>query len=224
MDRIEIVLTDEAASLGIFVAHTAVYGVRVSSSGETDFLREAEEEIRKNHTLQTLKNDLVVRAYRDFYWRIGIDPTKTRPSSEAMVRRVLRGKGFPRINNVVDACNVASALTLVPIGLYDIDKIEGRLELRLSREGEVFRPIGGGEEVLKGGEPVLADEKDILFLYPHRDSRKTMVTESTERVLIVAAGVPGVEMPRVRRAANLTAELIIRAAGGRKAWEVEVVK
>ncbi len=218
----EIAVRDEAAALGIFVAYASVEGVRVGPTTDDSFMREAAEELRSRYTLQSLREDPVVRAYRDFYWRIGIDPTKTRPSSEAMVRRVLKGGSFPKINNVVDAGNVASALTLVPIGLYDLDKVSGRLEIRLARKGEVFRPIGGGEEVLKGGEPVLADDEEVLFLYPHRDSRKTMITESTRRVLVVGAGVPGVEVPRVRKATNLSVELITRNAGGRRASETRL--
>ncbi len=218
----DIAVRDEAAALGIFVAHAGVEGVRVGPTTDDSFMREAAWELRSRYTLASLRNDPVVRAYRDFYWRIGIDPTKTRPSSEAMVRRVLRGGSFPRINNVVDAGNVASALTLVPIGLYDLDRVSGSLELRLAREGEVFRPIGGGEEVLRGGEPVLADEEEVLFLYPHRDSRKTMITESTTRVLVLGAGVPGVEVPRVRGATNLSVDLIIRNAGGRRSWETRL--
>ncbi len=218
----EIAVKDDAAALGIFIAYASVEGVRVGPTTDDSFMREAAEELRSKYTLQSLREDPVVRAYRDFYWRIGIDPTKTRPSSEAMVRRVLKGGNFPKINNVVDAGNVASALTLIPIGLYDLDKISGKLEIRLAREGEIFRPIGGGEEVLRGGEPVLADEEEVLFLYPHRDSRKTMITESTTRVLVVGAGVPGVEVPRVRKAVNLSVDLIIRNAGGRRASEMKL--
>ncbi|MCD6244824.1 MAG: hypothetical protein J7J65_06320 [Candidatus Korarchaeota archaeon] len=209
-----IEVKDDAAGLGIFVAYNMVEGVKVGPLEDDLYLREAAERIRSKYTLQKLREDPIVRAYRDFYWRIGIDPTKTRPSSEAMVRRVLRGGSFPRINNVVDAGNVASALTLVPIGLYDLDKVRGPMTLRLARPGEIFHPIGGGEEVLEGGEPVLADEEEVLFLYPHRDSRKTMITSSTTKVVVLGAGVPGVEVPRVRKAVNLAVELIERFAGG----------
>lgn len=218
----EIVVREDVHALGIFVAYAEVEGVIVGPTREDSFMWDAARELGSRYTLNSLKEDPVVRAYRSFYWRIGIDPTKTRPSSEAMVRRVLKEGSFPRINNVVDAANVASALTLVPIGLYDLDKVSGTLELRIAREGERFLPIGGGEEVLKGGEPVLADEEGPLFLYPHRDSRRTMITETTRSVLVVGAGVPDVDTLRVRRATNLSIELIIRSAGGRRASETRL--
>ncbi len=154
-------------------------------------------DLGEKYTLQELKNDPVVRAYRQFYWRIGIDPTKTRPSSEALVRRILKKK-FPKISPIVDAGNVASAYYLVPIGLYDLDKVSLPLRFTVSKGGEQFYGIGGKDETLSAGIPILVDSGGkVLHLYPHRDSRLTMITESTRRLLAVAAGVPGVEDSRL---------------------------
>ena len=150
----------------------------------------------------------MVRAYRDFYWRIGVDPTKTRPSSEALVRRALRGR-FPRISPVVDAGNVASARTMVPIGLYDVRFFRPPARITLSRGGERFEPIGGGTEVLEGGVPIMVDaEGTVMHLYPHRDSRRTMVRDDTSCVLVVGAGVPGVPRHLVRRAVEEVVRLV----------------
>jgi len=213
-------LRDDAKALGISIAFSRVREVEVRESGRK-VIELAVEEVRRKYTLESLKEDPVVRAYRDFYWRIGIDPTKVRPSSEALVRRILK-EGLPSINSVVDSGNAASAITLVPIGLYDLGKVRGKLELRLARPKEVFRPIGGGEKALSGGEPVLADEDGPIFLYPHRDSVRTMITEGTRDVLIVAAGVPGVEASLLKRAASLTLEFIVETSGG-EGEEVRVI-
>ncbi|MEM0017827.1 MAG: phenylalanine--tRNA ligase beta subunit-related protein [Candidatus Korarchaeum sp.] len=205
-------MSDEAEELGIFVAHGIVKGVKISRS--SDVLERSAGEVRKLYDLEKLKDHPVARAYRDFYWRIGIDPTKVRPSGEALVRRILRGEKLPSVNSVVDSGNAASALTLVPIGLYDMSRIAGRLELRLAKPGEVFHPIGGGERKLRGGEPVLADELGPIFLYPHRDCERTKIRDDTRDVLVVAAGVPNVERATVRRALNLALELIRETSGG----------
>ncbi|MCS7103216.1 MAG: phenylalanine--tRNA ligase beta subunit-related protein, partial [Candidatus Korarchaeum sp.] len=170
-------MSEEAGKLGIFVAYGSLRGVRVSRSSSV--LERVVEEVRDLYSLESLKDHPVARAYRDFYWRIGIDPTKVRPSGEALVRRILRGERVPSVNSVVDAGNAASALTLVPIGLYDMSKIVGKLELRLAKPGEVFQLIGGGERKLEGGEPVLADEEGPIFLYPHRDCERTKIREDT---------------------------------------------
>ena len=147
--------------------------------------------------LESLKDDPIVRAYRDFYWRIGIDPTKTRPASEALARRFLKHQNLPKINNVVDAGNIASVKNLVPIGLYDAASIAGRLVLRFARNGEQFTDISGKIETLQGKQIVLADESGILHVFPHRDCQRTMVNTNTKKILIVGCGVPNVPRSRV---------------------------
>ncbi len=199
----------------VFVSVGKVSGVNVERTEEKTmrlFYRVLED-IRKSYSLENLKDDDVVRAYRDFYWKIGIDPTKQRPSSEALVRRGLKGK-IPIINNVVDAGNIASMETLIPIGLYDIDSIEGELEIRLVRGEEVFEPIGGKIEKLRENQIVLADRSKILHVYPYRDSKVTMIRDTTENVLIIACGVPGVEEERVLNACRKASEYIVELAGG----------
>lgn len=144
------------------------------------------------YDLETLKDDPIVRAYRDFYWRIGIDPTKTRPASEALIRRFLRSQNLPKVNNIVDAGNIASTSTSVPIGLYDMSRMIGEQMLRFATSGEQFADITGNMEILAGNEIVLADEAGVLHLFPHRDSQRTMIRDDTKRILIVGCGVNGV--------------------------------
>src|SRR5688500_19760136 len=81
-------------------------------------------------------------AVRAMYRRFGVDPTKTRPSSEALLRRVRKGDAPPRINNVVDVCNWCSLEFQVPYGLYDLSRVEGAVVLRAGRPGESYAEIG----------------------------------------------------------------------------------
>ncbi len=217
-----ITISEDMRVLGVFLAYATVSEVIVEERGEDmeNYVRKIVSNLQERFPLpRRIGENPTVRALREFYWRIGIDPTKVRPSSEALVRRVVRKGTFPKINNVVDAINLASAETLVPIGLYDLDKIEGDVSLRRARKGEIFVPIGGKETLLAGGEPVLADSQKIMFLYPYRDSELTKVDENTRRVLIVGAGVPGIERPVVRRAVNLSIELLERFCSGRRSSE-----
>jgi len=162
-------------------------------------LREAEEGARARLTLESLKEDPKVRAYRKFMWDMGIDPTKVRPSSEALARRALRGR-LPRINSLVDLGNAISLKYLVPIGIYDLDNVVGNMTLRRAERGEPFEPIGSDPFELKGIEIVLADEKGPMHLFPYRDSRRTMVTLNTKNALVAGAGVPGVPEEDVEKA------------------------
>lgn len=157
---------------------------------------------------EMLKDHPVVRALRDFYWRMGIDPTKVRPSSEALARRFLTSKSIRKINSVVDAGNIASIETLVPIGIYDSGKIVGDVVLRLANQGEEFIDISNEKHSLQNTEIVLSDSKGVMHVFPHRDSFRTRVTEQTERVLIVGCGVPGIEQQLTKLAVDRTIELI----------------
>ena len=200
----------------VFIYYAEVRGVTVKRSGPEvkKRLEEVSRRIRASLNLEALKSHPVVRAYRDFFWRIDVDPTKTRPAGEALVRRILSGRRIPLINNVVDAGNIASIETRVPIGIYDLSRVKGSLTLRLSREGEEFMPIGKPPTRLRAGLPVLADDEKILHLFPHRDSEYTKVTESTRDVLALACGVPGVEDELVEEALRKTTRYIVEFAGG----------
>lgn len=208
-------LTIKVKDPEIFVCISEVRGVKVAKKDNEvmKLFKEVVEKLKERYSVSNLKDDPVIRAFRDFYWRIGIDPTKQRPSSEALLRRGLKGN-IPLINNVVDAGNIASMESLVPIGLYDLDKIKGDLELRYAKKGEIFIPIGGKDEILDEKQIVLADEEKVLHVYPHRDSRLTMVNVTTKNVLIVACGVPGLEKDRVRIACEKAKEYILLLAGG----------
>ncbi|MEL9940177.1 MAG: phenylalanine--tRNA ligase beta subunit-related protein [Ignisphaera sp.] len=210
-------IDSDAKNIGIFVAYTISWlekEVSLASYPFEDEVKNLLEFLKSRYSLEGLKTDPVVRAYRDFFWRIGIDPTKTRPASEALVRRGLRGS-FPRINPVVDAGNIASAYTMVPIGIYDLAYAKPPFKITVSRGGEVFRPIGGGEEKLGKGVPILVDSGGVVMhIYPHRDSVETMVREGTKEVLVVGAGVPNVDEALVRKAVEMVAKLLEKIGWG----------
>ena len=115
------------------------------------------------------------------YRRIGLDPTKTRPSSEALLRRVRKGDRLPRINRLVDICNWCSLEFQLPYGLYDLARIEPPIELRLGAEGEEYEGIRK-DVVHVAGRMTLADVRGP-FGNPTSDSARSMVTPATVRAL-----------------------------------------
>jgi len=120
---------------------------------------------------------------RELYRRTGEDPTKLRPSSEALLRRVLRGEALSRINSVVDACNLCSLEFLLPIGLYDLDQVSGEVLARIGGPGEGYESLGKGVYSVHG-RLALFDERGP-FGSPTNDSRRTAITEATRRCLMV---------------------------------------
>ena len=132
----------------------------------------AESEVR----LRTATDlDDAIGRVRTMYRRVGLDPTKTRPSSEALLRRLRRGEALPRVNTAVDICNWCSVEAQVPFGLYDRDRIDGdAVALRLGVDGEGYAGIRK-EHVNVGGRLTLADRRGP-FGNPTSDSARTMVT------------------------------------------------
>jgi DNA/RNA-binding domain of Phe-tRNA-synthetase-like protein len=120
---------------------------------------------------------------RALFHKLGLDPTKTRPSSEALLRRVLQGKGLPRVNPAVDVCNLCSLEQQLPLGLYDRDQIRGGMRARLGREGEGYTGIRKHRVNLEG-RLLLADDEGP-FGAPTSDSGRTSVTEGTRNLAVV---------------------------------------
>jgi len=206
-----LVVDEEVRGIGVRVAYSFAWGSPVGSLNSSvldSVVARVLEYVRSSYNLESLRDNPVVRAYRDFYWRIGLDPTKIRPAGEALARRALRGS-FPRINPVVDAGNLASLETLVSIGLYDVEKLVFPCRLMLSRGGEVFKSISGSVRLVEPGIPMLTDSTGrVIHIYPHRDSAETAVTESTRAIWIVAALVPGVPVSLGVEAVGKTMEYL----------------
>jgi DNA/RNA-binding domain of Phe-tRNA-synthetase-like protein len=125
-----------------------------------------------------------VQAVRTMYRQLHMDPHHTRPSSEALLRRVFRGEDLPCVNCIVDAANLWSVSTLCPVGLYDAARISGPVALRFGQKGEGYEGIRR-DWINVSDRPGLFDDKGP-FGNPTGDSLRTAVTESTIDVLAVA--------------------------------------
>lgn len=185
------------------------------------FKSEIYDKLRKRYKLESLKDDPLVKTYRNFFWRIGIDPTKIRPAAEALLRRILSGRGIPRINTLVDSYNLASAESGIALAAFDSEKIDGDMIMRFAKEGEEFIGIGMRKpKTLRGGEIVVADSSRLVAIYPYRDAEYSKVTLKTEKVCLMICGVPGIRIEVLRNAGRLAADYILRFCGGKSLNEL----
>jgi DNA/RNA-binding domain of Phe-tRNA-synthetase-like protein len=145
------------------------------------------------------------------YKRVGLDPTKTRPSSEALLRRVRKGDTLPRINSMVDVCNWCSLEFQLPYGLYDASKIDGDVELRIGRAGESYAGIRK-DEVHVEGRIALADAAGP-FGNPTSDSARTMVTTATTRAMLVVFAPRDVDERRLSQVLDATSARMAEFTG-----------
>lgn len=130
--------------------------------------------------INKLKN---IEDSRKLYKAIGKDPYRYRISSEALIRRILQGKGLYKINNVVDANNLISIMSKFSVGSYDVDKLGYDLRFRIGRKDESYKGIGK-ETINTEYLPVFADELGA-YGSPTSDSERAMITNNTKRVLTV---------------------------------------
>lgn len=151
-------------------------------------------------------------ATRAMYKRCGIDPTKTRPSSEALLRRIRKGDPLPRVNGLVDIINWCSAETQISFGLYDLAKVTPPITLRLGGSGEGYDGIRK-DRVNVEGRLTLADA-DGPFGNPTSDSARTMTTPETRDVLVVLYVPADMSRADGDHAVDLTRRRLAAYAGG----------
>ncbi len=157
-----------------------------------------------------------VAVARAMYRAIGQDPTRNRPSSEALLRRLKKGLGLPRVNALVDELNVCSVTLLLPFGCYDTDKIAGDVVCRLGEEGEGFEGVGN-RHVNVGGRYTIADDHGP-FGNPSMDSRRTCITPGCRNALVTIFAPPDYAHDRLEWIAGK----LINAVGGE--YETQILR
>lgn len=169
-------------------------------------MNQRELEIQELPFPRGVLESLQVESVRKAYKTLGKDPARYRGSAEALLRRIVAGKGFPQINSVVDAINLVSVESRLPVGLYDPAHVSGGVVFRAGLAGESYKGIGKYDLNLEG-LPVFADDAG-----PHgsatSDSERTMVTSQTTGILAIIVSFAGTEgLDRwTRRMSDLLAE------------------
>ena len=150
---------------------------------------------------------------RALYRRFGTDPTRVRPSSEALLRRLKKGDPLPRVNSLVDVANALSVQLQVPVGLYDLEKARGdELTIRLGAEGEGYVGIGK-EHVNVSGRLCVADATGPCG-NPSADSARTMITTACRRALVIVYAPGRFPPARLQSVLDETAATLTRWSGG----------
>ncbi len=152
-------------------------------------------------------------AVRAMYKKLGLDPTKTRPSNEALLRRVRKGDTIPRINSAVDVINWCSLEFQLPYGLYDSAKVSGDVTMRIGADGEKYAGIRK-DDVNVGGRIAVADDQGA-FGNPTSDSARTMVTPATTELLVIVYAPKEIGRAAVEKVMSATADRIALIEGGK---------
>lgn len=216
--KVEIIVEDKIETVcPSFVGACVEADVENSAYSEElwKLIDEQCEKFRQTLTTDTVKDISAIAATRRVYKACGKDPSRYRPSSEALIRRVLQGKQLYQIDTLVDLINLASITYGYSIGGFDAGKFSGdTLSLGVGREGEPYEGIGRGMLNI-AGLPVYRDAIGGVGT-PTSDNERTKMGLATRRLVALVNGYDGNE-ETVRATAQLIIRLVERFCNGRNA-------
>ncbi|MCB1084835.1 MAG: lysine--tRNA ligase, partial [Chlamydiia bacterium] len=154
--------------------------------------------------------------WREAYKSFGYKPSSYRCSAEALLRRVISGKGLPDINPIVNLYNLISVKYSLPAGADDLDKIEGAIRLAEAEGGERFITLGSREEEAAAqGEIIYRDDVEVLCkAWNWRESDKSKITNESQNISLVIEGLEHTTAGQITKALKELATLIHRFCGG----------
>lgn len=196
-------------------AYAIVSGVTIEPTieGLVERKREVFSDLKARYGALDMLDIAEVKAYRAFFKAMGADPSSYRPAPEYLLRRALDDR-FPAINNLVDACLLATVEHWVAVGVYDADKAKGQIVTTLAAETEPFELIDGRKLSPKPDEIILRDDEKPLAAYTLGDAKSAMITQKTSNALIVLWNAPGITRERVEATLNAVTTYARKYCGG----------
>lgn len=198
-----------ACCIGVVVIRDV--SVRYTPSTLTQEFIQLQSQVAKAYNLNILPTIPRIISVRSMYKKLDFDPSRYRPASEALVRRILQKKGVYYVNSAVDVNNYCSIKYLLPFGLYDLDQVKGDVTYRVTSEGSYCNIVGN--VVSTDGKPFLTDGEGV-FGNPTSDSRRTAVTLASKNLLCVVYGDEEVEETNLYNILEFTGNMMIRYNGG----------
>jgi DNA/RNA-binding domain of Phe-tRNA-synthetase-like protein len=157
-----------------------------------------------------------ISEYRKIIKRSGSDPDSHMPSPEALIKRVVSGKGLYTINTAVDAYNLAVVESGIGLGGFNMENLKYPVTLRFAQKGETMNLLGKeGVTELKERQIIYADnEKPITMDLNYRDIEETKIDENSTHIILFADGAPGLDKQEVLAALQKGVDYIIKFCGG----------
>ena len=170
------------------------------------------QRLAREFSLDRLSENKQIAAVRGLQKSLGFDPTRYRPSSESLLRRVLKGQGLYQINTAVDVNNLCSLEFLLPMCSYDLRNVEGQVRVRMGKAGEEYPGIG--RQVFQAeNKVVFADDRGIMGSTVS-DSERTKVSTQTTDILLAIYVPATIDQGIIERYATLAGQRMVEFNGG----------
>lgn len=186
--------------------------VRGTPPGLSQEFVQLQGKVADAYNLQILPKLPRVLAVRNMYKKLDFDPSRYRPASEALVRRVLQKKDLYYVNSAVDVNNYCSIKYMLPFGLYDFDQIVGDIIYKRADDGSYINIAGN--EISTDHKPFLADAAGV-FGNPTSDARRTAVTLTTRNLLAVVYADESVTTDELNEILDFAGNMFVCYNGGK---------
>src|SRR5579863_627342 len=200
---------------GVTFGMVTIRGVTVSERNEQlwSHIEALSRCLASEFTLERLAENPRIAAVRGLQKSFGFDPTRYRPSSEALLRRVLKGQGLHQVNSAVDVNNLCSLEWLLPMCIYDLRNVQGQPRVRIGEPGEEYPGIGRQMFQAKN-KVIIADESGIMGSTVS-DSERTKVTTATTDILLAIYAPADLDPRVIERYAALAGQRMVEFNGGK---------
>ena len=199
---------------GVTFGMVTIQGVMVRERDVT-LWQQVEAECRRQaqkFELDKLGEYEQIAAVRGLQKSFGFDPTRYRPSSEALLRRVLKGSGLHQINSAVDVNNLCSLEFMLPMCIYDLSSVQGQIVVRVGEPGEEYPGIGR-QTFQIANKVIIADELGVMGSTVS-DSERTKVTTETKHILLAIYAPAGKDQRIIEQYAALAGKRMVEFNGG----------
>ncbi|QOR67206.1 hypothetical protein IM538_03400 [Cytobacillus suaedae] len=153
-----------------------------------------------------------IQEWRAIFKKVGTDPSRYRPSVEALYRRIKKQDYLHTINSAADLNNFFSLQYEVPIGIYDLDKINGVIELNVGKSGDEYTGING--RLINMENKLLSSDETGPFGSPFVDSDRTAVTEATKNAVQIIYLKPSLSVEQCEKLVQSLMDMFIQVNGG----------
>ncbi len=215
----EFIVENKVKELGVKILGIKIEGIDNKSINlEFNEWRENKiKELIQKYKDYDIKNDKVIEGFYELHQAVGVPRRKNLPSSENLIKSLIKKEDLVHINKAVDIYNIISIESKLSLGAHDIDKVSGNVYLKITDGTEKFIPLGSDEikPVASGEYSFVDDDNDVICHLDIRQVDKTKVTEESKNILYLVIGNKENTYDELEKVANEIINITEKYCGGK---------
>lgn len=206
----------EVLDLGLKVIGILITNVDNKTQDEffLTFKDKAYKALKQKYQDFDIETDMILKGFHELHKKINVKRRKNTPISENILKRFLKEEKMPDTNKLISIYNIVTLDSRLSIGMHDIDKISGNVNLKIAGADEKYTSITGKIKTLNQNQYVYTDKKNIIFKLEVYQNPKTFVTETTKNIFITVQGNEATSAEYLMEVASEIIHLITTYCGG----------